>query len=89
MTTIDLNTLANQLFANWLEQHPECGKGEYLSAKTNYILAFDEFITSAPFSTVKEILPTLNAADFPRLKQYISAGVDAYLLENAKTLALI
>ncbi len=88
MTTTHLNNLANQLFSNWMKKFPECGKGEYLSEETNFVLAFDEFMSTSPFPLIKEILPTIKDSEFMPLKQYISDGIETYLLENAKILAL-
>ena len=88
MTTTLLHNLANALFSTWLEHNQEYGKGEYLSETTNFVLAFDEYLNKTPFIRIKELLPTLRQEEFADLKKYISDGIEHYLLENAKILAL-
>ena len=80
--------MANQLYLGFIEDNPTCDKGEYLAADTNRLLTFTAFIATASLAEVQMYLPALKSEEWPRLRAYIDRGIDHYLYENAKILAL-
>lgn len=84
----NFNEMANRLYLGYIEDYPECGRGEYLAADTNRLLAFADFIATAAVAQVQAYLPELKVREWPALRAYIDRGIDHYLYENAKILAL-
>jgi plasmid replication initiation protein len=78
----------NSLYLYFMATHPQAEDGEYLSADTNCILAFAEYVENADYNELKKAIPELRHSQLASLKQHISAAVEDYLLRHAKVLAV-
>lgn len=89
MNIHELTYIANEIFWTFEENHPEARKGEYLSAKTNLILAFDEYVDNRNIQELAaEIGLKINYKDSKRLLKLINKGVEKYLENNIKIIAI-
>lgn len=64
-------------------------KGKYLSAKTNLILAFDEYVNNTDIQELAaEIGLKISSKDGRRLLKLMNKGVEKYLEDNIKIIAI-
>ena len=78
----------NSLYLYFMATHPQAEDGEYLSADTNCILAFAEYVENADYRELKKAIPELRYSQLASLKQHINTVVEEYLLRHAKVLAI-
>lgn len=84
-----LKYIADKIFEAFDENNPEAGKGIYLSAKTNLILAFDDYINSHDIQNVAlDVGAEITLEESVCLQKIINQGIEKYLSDNIKTIAL-
>ena len=89
MDNLILKELANELFFDYLKNNPKSKKGQYLSKRTNQILAFDEYMSLLSDDELrKKLQKKLKSAEIKQLRKIINSGIEKYLADNIKTLAL-
>lgn len=92
MDITKLKIAAVKLFRFFEETNPQAYNGQYLSAKTNLILAFDEFINNMNIQNIQEITGLLNIKINKREAEYLrkimNREIEKYLTDNIKIIAL-
>mgnify|MGYP004521038757 CR=1 FL=1 len=84
-----LKNIADKIFESFAEAYPEAQKGRYLSAKTNLVLAFDEYINHNNIQAVaKEADIIISAEEAKILLKMMNDGIEKYLEDNIKVIAL-
>ena len=84
-----LTYIANEIFWYFEETYPEAKKGKYLSDKTNLILAFDEYVNNTDIQELAaEIGLKISSKDGRRLLKLMNKGVEKYLEDNIKIIAI-
>lgn len=84
-----IHNLADELFWYFQDNFPEARRGEYLSYKTNLILAFDSYINNNDlYLLAKQVGYSLSEREKQLLKKIINKGIEKYLVDNIKTIAL-
>ena len=84
-----LKNIADKIFESFAEAYPEAQKGRYLSAKTNLVLAFDEYINLNNIQAVaKEVDIIISAEEAKILLKMMNDGIEKYLEDNIKVIAL-
>lgn len=84
-----LKNIADKIFEDFAETYPDAQKGMYLSAKTNLVLAFDEYINHNNIQTiVRQSDINISAKDAKILWKMMNDGIEKYLTDNIKVIAL-
>ncbi len=88
MVNKNLYSIADELFLNFVKDCPQVKKGRYLSSKTNQILAFEEYINSLNIKQICAMYPSLSPQKAQEVQKIINSGIEKYLIDNIKTLAI-
>ncbi len=89
MNTKKLKYIADKIFIAFDEDNPDARKGIYLSAKTNLILAFDDYINKQDIQKAAlDIGVEITLEEGIYLQKIINQGIEKYLSDNIKTIAL-
>lgn len=84
-----IHHLADELFWYFQDNFPEARRGEYLSYKTNLVLAFANYINDSNlYLLAQQVGYDLNEREKHLLKKIINKGIEKYLADNIKTIAL-
>ena len=80
---------SDEIFLNFAQNHPEASKGLYLSANTNLLLAYAEYINNSDIQAVAaEIGYKISRKESKLLFKMMDDGIEKYLLDNIKIIAL-
>ena len=88
MTDSELKTLAGELQYIFVRVNADIPAANGLSARTNKILAFEQYAQNMEFCKICKYNSKLCESDMPRLKEIIRDITTKYLTDNIKTLAL-
>lgn len=84
-----IKNIADEIFLNFAQNHPEASKGLYLSANTNLLLAYAEYINNSDIQAVAaEIGYKISCKESKLLFKMMDDGIEKYLLDNIKIIAL-
>lgn len=84
-----LKNIADELFLGFTQEFPQSAKGDYLSPQTNEVLAFERYFNRLSDEQIRLLADTaLSPAELKRLRKIINNGIEKYLVQNIKTLAL-
>ena len=89
MTYKKLKNIADIIFENFAEAYPKAQKGIYLSAKTNLVLAFDEYINNNDIQKLAAQADiNICAEEAKILLKIMNDGIEKYLADNIKVIAI-
>ena len=89
MDSIKLKNIAHKIFFDFAEKYPEAQNGDYLSSKTNMILAFDSYINKNDVQMLAwAVQENISKKEAKILLKMINDGIEKYLTDNIKIIAL-
>lgn len=83
------NDLVDKIFFEFKNMYGSKICSDYLSCNTGILLSFEKYIETLSIDKIQTFDPSFSEKDLSDFRRFIQRGIEQYLVENIKTIALM